>query len=1477
MSPEDTWSYFLMHFISRRLDRETLEAWEIHLRNATDPASFDQLEKFLDGRIRALELSGPQPATRSKQAQSAKSSSSTSKSKPARSHVASVKATTCSCCSASHFIASCPDFARKSLSERRDFVRSKRLCFNCLGEHLLTDCRTAKRCRTCNERHHTLIHPDRSLSSSSELPPSAAPPPSNSTQSNASLTRFSTQRPPSAFSSAATALLHCATSANEASRPITLLATALVNLEAASGQVVKARALLDQGSELSFIGESLAQSLRLPRRNATVSVLGIGSQRAGSTRGAVVFTLYSRTDPSFKCPVTAYILPRLTRLIPVSPVNTTSWSHLHGIDLADPDYATPGRVDIILGADTYGIFVRDSVRRGSPDVPVAQSTSLGWIVSGPAPDSRAIISSSFSSVTAAVDHELHELLARFWHQEEIKPSIESRRTPAEEECEAHFASTHSRTPCGRYVVRLPFHSSPNTLGDSRAAAVRMLQKVQRRIASDATFGKLYADFLREYESLGHMVRAPPATKSAAYLPHHGVLRESSTTTKLRVVFNGSLPTTTGKSLNDCLHIGPKLQRDLSDVLMRWRRHAYVFLADVEKMFRQILVHPDDRDHQRILWSESGDPSEFLLCTVAFGLACSPFIALKVFLQLASDEGDRFPLAADVVRSDMYVDDVLSGGDTIPLAKAKARELTQLCMAGGFPLQKWMANDSAILSEVPASKLGFTQSRTFEEDNLACALGLAWNPSSDAFEFQIQLSQLPHPLSKRTVLSLIARMFDPLGWITPITITGKIILQQLWKCKLDWDDPLPPALTRICSNFQQSLSSVARLSVPRWIGLSASALAVEVHGFSDASQDALGAVVYIRVFSELDDVRVTLLMAKSKVAPLAKQTIPRLELTAAVLLTRLVVRARSTLNIDDAPVHLWTDSSVVLAWIRGHPSQWKEYVANRVALIQELLPHARWHHVPGTENPADCASRGLPPQLLATHDTWWHGPAWLARPSTSWPTKSPPVEQTIDLEIRPARAHASTASVEPTWELLAKYSSLRRLVRITTWIRLSVERFRQQRLHCAAPTPLDLSSAETFWIKVTQQAHFHSELEALSRNAELPRSHPFLRLAPFLDNCGILRVGGRLRNSLLEPEAKHPVLLPRNSRLSTLILDDIHQRTLHGGVQVMLATLRQRFWILGGRTPVAAFARRCARCARYRASTVRQLMGQLPACRVTQARPFLHTGVDYAGPFTVKTWRGRAARSYKGFLVVFVCLSASAVHLELATDYSTQGFLAAYRRFTSRRGICAVLRSDRGTNLVGADAELRRLFNSASNEAMDLAHTLASSDTEWRFNPPGAPHFGAQIEAVLNSRPLSPLSDDPSDIEALTPAHFLIGEPLSSLPEPSTDDIPQARLSRWQLLQKVRDQFWRRWSSEYLQRLQDLSKWQRPVKSLGVGSLVLLADERYPPSRWPLARVTEVHPGQDGLVRVATVKTQSSTLKRPIVKLCPLPIDTDDSN
>ncbi|XP_024889273.1 uncharacterized protein LOC112465780 [Temnothorax curvispinosus] len=467
--------------------------------------------------------------------------------------------------------------------------------------------------------------------------------------------------------------------------------------------------------------------------------------------------------------------------------------------------------------------------------------------------------------------------------------------------------------------------------------------MESRFARDAALHAAYMDFMKQYAELGHMTPIHANDLNGirvCYLLHHGVMRATSSTTKLRVVFNGSATVSTGDSLNQHLMVGLNLLLALTDVLTRWRRHRFVFATDIEKMYRQIDVHQEDVDLLRILWRfDPREPmQEYWLTTVTYGLACSPHQAIRTMHQLAKDERHRFPEGAGILEEDTYMDDVISGAKTLAAALEKRRQLEQICMAGGFPLKKWSANDEALLEDVPVEDRLLKESRGWQPGESHLTLGLRWHPHEDQFSYTTQLIRT-ETFTKRTVLSLTARLFDPLGWLAPVTVRAKILFQSTWLLGIDWDEPLPEEDARNWREFQSDLPSLEAIRVPRWLASGAEDCRLELHGFADASERAYAAVVYLRIESGDGKVEVRLLEAKTKVAPLKQVTLLRMELSAAALLVRIAEHAQRILEAKDVPSHLWSDAKVVLGWIRGHPSSWKTYVANRVSEIQTTLPDA----------------------------------------------------------------------------------------------------------------------------------------------------------------------------------------------------------------------------------------------------------------------------------------------------------------------------------------------------------------------------------------------------------------------------------------------------------------------------------------------------------------------------------------------------------
>ncbi|XP_011858849.1 PREDICTED: uncharacterized protein LOC105556371 [Vollenhovia emeryi] len=883
-----------------------------------------------------------------------------------------------------------------------------------------------------------------------------------------------------------------------------LLATARVLVTDRHGEAHTVRALVDQGSEVSIVSEALVQRLRLPRSRTAVSILGIGDP-SPERHGERWLSNSQVRPPAPRCPSTH-------------------------------------QIELLLGAEVCGVILESGLRKGGPHSPLAQKTSLGWILSG-CGESKALTNSR-GAHQCTLDRDLNDLVQRFWLQEK-EPSVLPALTPDQQRCEDFFARTHSRNSTGRYIVRLPFSAKPATLAGTRKPAERLLAAMERKSQNDPRFGSLYRTFMQEYADLHHMEKVshtPVQQKEICFLPHHGVMKEASTSTKLRVVFNGSQRTGSGETLNGCLMIGANLLPALANVLLRWRWHRYVFMMDIAKMYRQILVHPHDRDWQRILWRPrpDGEALEYRLNTVTYGLACAPFLAIRTLRQLTDDEGGHFPLGAAALRSDSYVDDIVTGADSAEKANSTARELQDLCKAGGFPLRKWAANCQAVLAGIPVEHRLQVSSRQWNVDRHS-TLGLLWHPVEDSFAISLRARTIP-PLTKRNVLAETARLFNPLGWLAPVIIRAKIHIQSAWIQQVDWDSTLPAPDARLWRAFLEDLPSLEGMRVPRWLGSDIATAELEIHGFADASERAYAAVVYLRT-SRPDGNTINLLAARSKVAPVKPVSLPRLELCAATLLTNLAHHVREVLCLSTAPLFLWSDSTVTLHWIRGHASRWKTSVANRVARIQDRLPGAQWLHTPGHENPADCASRGISPSEPITHPLWWSGPPWLSRTRDAWPTQKVHEEDEGTGAIPESRTVACVATHAPTEpETLLRFSSWHSLLRVTAWM------LRWRYPHHPLE-PDELRKASLLWIRLAQGIHYPAEIKAATRDRAVLATSPLAKLSPFLDEDSILRVGGWLRNASLPRDERHPIILPPASWLTLLMVDAHHRRSLHGGVQL----------------------------------------------------------------------------------------------------------------------------------------------------------------------------------------------------------------------------------------------------------------------------------------------------------------------------------------
>ncbi|XP_055928660.1 uncharacterized protein LOC129959793 [Argiope bruennichi] len=521
---------------------------------------------------------------------------------------------------------------------------------------------------------------------------------------------------------------------------------------------------------------------------------------------------------------------------------------------------------------------------------------------------------------------------------------------------------------------MPIKENPPVLGESKQIARNRLDSLIKRLNKNPQMKRLYSEFIEEYAALGHMERVmeDELPETNYFLPHHGVYREGSTSTPLRVVFNASSPSSNGVSLNDLLGKGDVVE-DIFELILRFRTHKFAFTFDIQKMFRQILVVPHQRDYLRILWFDENSHQEvtFRLKTVTYGTSCAPHLAIRTIKQLALDEASDFPLASEMVLRDLYMDDGITGAPDIQTAQILQQQLIKMFSRAGMSLHKWTSNSQELLNSFPTSN----PENTFPiDEQVSKALGMHWKPFEDLFIFTVKYEN-ESMLTKRTVLSIIARLYDPLGLLGPVISKMKIFLQKLWLQKLTFDDPLPPAIGKEWSHLVQSLRALELVKIPRWI-LNENPVKLILHCFSDASEAAYGAVIYLQCISANDIVTSRLVCSKSRVSPLKTVSIPRLELCGCLLAAQLKAKVEKALHLQIDSAVMYTDSTISLAWIQTPPHRLKTFVANRVGKIQQLTQNNKWQHVSSTLNPADVISRGLVPEQLIDNYLWWNGPTFL---------------------------------------------------------------------------------------------------------------------------------------------------------------------------------------------------------------------------------------------------------------------------------------------------------------------------------------------------------------------------------------------------------------------------------------------------------------------------------------------------------------------
>ena len=897
-------------------------------------------------------------------------------------------------------------------------------------------------------------------------------------------------------------------------------------------------------------------------------------------------------------------------------------------------------------------------------------------------------------------------------------------------------------------LTLPKKATTQQLGESFSTASSRFLRNEAALLRKGNWAS-FQKVVQEYLTLGHAELVIPTemctpTCQTYCLPMHAVHKTTSTSTKLRVVFDGSCSTSSGLSLNDMLEVGPTLYPNLDQILIKFRSYKVAVSADISKMYREVILNKSDRQLHRFVWRSNPDQPLTLYCMnrVTFGVRSSPYVAVRSLQQASVDFGVSESAEQWHILNSFYVDDLLAGADDIEAAKKLYQSLRSILLKAGFDLKKWRSSSTEVLSSIPVD-LQETIPQQNMIDQYASSypktLGITWDSPKDVMAAQVQLPD--HFVStKRGIVSDTARSFDILGWLAPVMLNMKILFQQLWKLKVDWDESLEEALVRKHKEWRQQLPLLKAVALTRCYFRSEETVSVELHGFSDASEAAFAATIYIRAVYEDGSVSSKLVIAKTRVAPLHTVSVPRLELCGAEMLSELLAIIGNTLQIEKEKFFGWCDSTIALAWLQNDPSNYKTFVANRVASAARNVPQSIWHYVPTDQNPADCASRGITAQELLDHHLWWSGPPWLLQEPIPIPPQpgSHELTEKQELEAKPTAVFTNTIVETIGWE--KNYNSYKKLLHVTAYVNRFIQNIKTSIQH--QPKKLDhlsvaeVKAAEVILFKRIQARNYDGELKRLasSTSAIIGKGSSLRLVHPYVNEQGLLAVGGRLQKSNLTFLQKNPVILSPSDPVTKLYFSYHHVMLAHSGPTLLLAHTGQEIYVPGAKRLARTVCQNCLVCKKAAPRPYQQKMGQLPAPRITAVLPFVHTGVDFAGPFILRYGNPRKPDTCKVYLCIFVCLSTKLVHIEVVSSASTDAFLAALKRFCCRGGKPSHIYSDNGSNFVGARNELKELYQLLdSTEAKTAIHQcLLERRITWHHIPEKAPHFGGIWEAAVKA-------------------------------------------------------------------------------------------------------------------------------------------------
>ncbi|XP_053699101.1 uncharacterized protein LOC128746075 [Sabethes cyaneus] len=1357
-------------------------------------------------------------------------------------------------------VAKCSRFAELSYESKWATIKECKLCRKCLRKHN-GSCKQQKQCGVngCTFLHHPLLHKHESQNA-------------NPSSSKQVLPAISTG------SETASCNVHQGQSA--------VLFRIIPVMLYGPEKVVRTYAFIDDGSELTLMEQSLADELGIkgPKKQLCLKWTGRTCK------------VENESQQSLKIRPQTLMLTELQERFP----------YLSGLPLEGYNEVNPR---LLIGLNYANLGHGSKSREGKGNEPIAMKTRLGWTVYGNCTKMEINggelhhHSVQHCECNSQNDNDLHRAMKSYFALDSmgvIKSNILMSR---EDQRAQSLLESRTRQINKRYESELLWKFDHVRLPDSKTMALRRWKCLEYRMHKDPRLADALQMKIQDHVSKGYVRKLTSEELAVSrervwYLPIFAVVNPNKPG-KTRLVWDAAA-TAHGISLNSLLMKGPDQLTSLLSVLIRFREFKVAVCGDIREMFHQVHMRTDDQHYQRFLWksAEDSEPSVYIVQVMTFGACCSPSIAQYVKNRNAKLFERDHPEAFDAITRQHYVDDMLVSMETVDEAVALAQQVKNIHMQAGFEMRNWISNSSSVLVRLKEGTAEEKDMNIGEEATTEKILGMWWNTSTDCFTYKLSsrydeavLTGSRRP-SKREVLRILMMVYDPIGFIAHLLMFLKTLLQEIWRTAVGWDDPIEDAQFAKWMIWLAVFPEMTKIKIPRcYRSVLSKKAEVEMHTFVDASESGFAAVVYFR-FREGDVIECSFVAAKTRVAPLKFLSIPRSELQAAVLYS-INVRKR----------YSWSDSKDVLCWLKSDHRRYSPFVAFRVSEILESTDIDEWRRIPARMNVADEGTKWARVPDLSENCRWFCGPQFLRQ--DTWPGK-PSLERTTAEELRPhLLVHTATVESPISPQNFSKWSSLLRCTAHVFRFVNNLKRVRKERL--SGPlTQRELAEAETYLFRLAQSEVYADEIATLAVNnaqkrtrINIIRHNPLFRDA-FLDESGIVRVRGRTSAyEFIDRDAAEPVILPRNHHVTRLIINDVHERFNHQNHLTVVNQLLQRFRIPCLKATYQAVRKDCQYCKNSQAQPQPPMMAKLPQARLTAfSLPFTHMGVNYFGPIQVSVGR----RSEKRWGVLATCMTTRAIYLQVAHTLTTDSCVMAIRNIMARRGVPAVIYSDRGTNFQAASKELRTAIKQLDHDK--FAKEFNSPHTQWVFNPPLSPHMGgawerlirtvkknltilqssrlptdevlqnalAEVENIVNSRPLTeiPIEDDSSPV--LTPNDFLLGSSNGLRSWAPLDDSPVLLKNFYTQSQLMADRFWRQWVRDYLPSITRRTKWFTPAKPITVNDIVLIVDPKMPRNCWPKGRVIAAHQGNDGQVRRVTVQTASGGIyERPAVSIAVLDI------